>query len=63
MIEKASNRTEKLGFERLKDFITKRKYAVLKQVPTSIPLKTTMEKLNLEFKEIKKLYDFKIKAI
>ena len=32
-------------------------------MPTSISLKTITERLNLEFKEIKALYDFKVKAI
>lgn len=35
---------------------------VLKLVPTSISLQTLTDRLNLDFKQIKELYDFKVKA-
>lgn len=62
-MDKAPNRGDKLQFERLKDFIIRRKNAVLKKMPSNISLTVIIEKLNLEFKEIKQLYDYKIKAI
>ena len=61
--EKSGIKVDKLGIDRLKDFANQRKNAVLKQVPPTISLKTIMERLNLDFRQIKKLYDFKIKAI
>ena len=32
-------------------------------VPTSISLQSLTERLNLDFKQIKDLYDFKVKAV
>ena len=32
-------------------------------MPNNVSLKVIIDKLNLEFKEIKQLYDYKIKAI
>ena len=46
----------------MKDFVHQRKNAVLKLVPPNVPLQIIMERLNLDFRQIKKLYDFRIKA-
>ena len=32
-------------------------------MPTSISLQTLTQRLNLDFKQIKELYDFKVKAV
>lgn len=57
------SKPDRILIERLKDFIKQRKNVVLKQVPPTISLKTIMERLKLDFRQIKKLYDFKLKAI
>jgi hypothetical protein len=49
--------------DKLKDFIVRRKKTILKAVPFSVSLKTLTERLKLTFTEIRRLYDFKIKAI
>ena len=40
-----------------------RKNSLLLAIPTTISLKILTERLKLTFSQIKKLYDFKIKAI
>ena len=63
MMQPGISRINRIQFERLKDFITKRKYTILKLMPPSISLHTIMDRLSLDFTEIKKLYDYKVKAI
>lgn len=62
-IDQTSSRADRVQLERLKDFMMRRKTAVLKKMPHNISLKVIIDRLNLEFKEIKQLYDHKIKGI
>ena len=55
--------SDKAKVDLFKDLITQRKDLVLKLVPTSISLQVLTDKLNLDFKQIKELYDYKVKAV
>ena len=54
---------DKQKLDMLKEFVFQRKNMVLRLVPTSISLQTLTHRLNLDFKQIKELYDFKVKAV
>jgi predicted metal-dependent hydrolase len=48
----------------LEDFITKRKNAILmKHVPYNISPETLLAKLNLDLRSIRKVFDYRVKAI
>lgn len=49
--------------ERIKDFLNSRKLHVLKMVPASVSLQSLTERLKLDFKQIKQLYDIKVKTV
>lgn len=55
--------SDKNNFERLKDFVNRRKNSILKEVPNTISLRSITERLKLDFGHIKRLYDYKIKTI
>jgi hypothetical protein len=46
--------------ERVGDFLEQRKYAVLARLPQNISLQQLCEELNLDFREIKEIYDSKV---
>lgn len=54
---------DKQKLDMLKEFVFQRKNMVLRLVPTTISLQTLTQRLNLDFKQIKELYDFKVKAV